>query len=230
MNEPLRIGDVIAPLLTRMQKLQDDDAFWTEREALLADMAAQEQRRKARQIAEEQEARAFQVPAAYREPFDEKRAKLSRTIINEVQAWKPSLGTGIGLTGSTGLGKTRLLISKLLTLDCTWLYLPATHLAKCVARQYNDDYTVANAAFITLRDARQVKVLMLDDIGHENATESVSSELMEIVEFRTARQKPILWTTNMTSKEIAACHPKRALPMIRRLCEHCWVPKPERES
>lgn len=48
-----------------------------------------------------------------------------------------------------------------------------------------------------LRETRTVKVLLLDDLGDEKYTEAVTAELKDLIEYRTSRALPLLWTSNL---------------------------------
>lgn len=206
--------------------LLDDDAFWVAQEARIKQAEEQEQREKDAERQERQRQRIAEIPAIYRTEFDPKLSSLDRETILLAREWSPERGKGLGLIGTTGLGKTRLLVRVLMRLqNCSWLYMPAAKFAKNVRAQYDEDWGVSNPAFTALRYAHRVRVLLLDDIGQESPTEAVSEALFELVEDRTSRSLPILWTCNLSGPQLAQRHKTRGAALVRRLIEFSDMPK-----
>jgi DNA replication protein DnaC len=207
----------------RFSKLLEDDAFWQKREAELAERERVE--REEREAAEDAlRARRFsEIPVEYQREFDPGLSKLDKETIRTCRAWTPDDGRGIGLHGATGMGKTRLLCAVLRRQQCSWLYLPASKLSLAVSDQWNEDWGIAARASSTLREARRVRVLLLDDVGDEKHTEAVTAELKDLVEHRTSRAMPILWTSNLSPEQITAKHGERGAAIVRRLGEFSWM-------
>lgn len=223
MSEPVSLQGAFANAAKRFQRIADDDAFWREREALLATQSEQERKDRERIEAEAHALRVASIPARYREPFHPKRSRLAPRVLDAVAGWTEATPLGIGLSGATGMGKTRALCSILLRLRCTWLYLPASKLSMAVADQWSDNYRTASEAAGLLRDARRVRVLMLDDLGDEKHTEAITAELKDLIEHRTSRGLPILWTSNLSPEQITAKHGERGAAIARRLAEFTWT-------
>ena len=70
---------------------------------------------------------------------------------------------------------------------------------------------------------RSTGVLVLDDLGKEKAAEAVSTALYSVIEERTARERPILFTANYTSEELAGRFGEHGAYLVRRLREFCEV-------
>lgn len=212
-------------LRRKLETLVNDDDFWQQKEAALAQQAAMDSAESARLKAERKQRQLQALPSRYRTPFDPKLAQYPAEIVQKVRQWQPGAeGIGIGLAGSTGLGKTRLLTARLRQLDCTWLYLPAARLNDLVVALWSDDRRTADEAQDMLSKARRVRVLMLDDIGDERTTEAVSEELKDLIETRTADRLPILWTSNLSERELSTRHGSRGAAIVRRLAEYSWMP------
>lgn len=225
ITEPISTAAVFERWHRKLETLVNDDVFWQQKEAALAQQAAEERAETARQKAERQQRQLQNLPSRYRTPFDPKLAQYPAEIVQKVRQWQPGHeGIGIGLAGSTGLGKTRLLTARLQQLNCTWLYLPAARLNDLVAAIWSDHQRTADEAQDMLAKARNVRVLMLDDIGDERTTEAVSEELKDLIETRTANRLPILWTSNLSERELSTRHGSRGAAIVRRLAEYSWMP------
>lgn len=211
-------GDT-APLVA----LLDDDAFWVDHEARMKELEAQEEKERLAKEAEIAKRRVLDIPSIYRVEFEPKKSQLPKHVIAAVREWMPSCGKGLGLTGTTGLGKTRLLVRVLMRLKCSWLFLPSTKFAKCLTEQY-EHWPVGSEALAKLKTAKRCDVLLLDDVGQENATQNASSALYDLIEYRTSEGKPILWTCNLSGEELANQHKTRGPALVRRLREFSIMP------
>lgn len=222
-EDPQGLQAVLAQAAVRFARLTEDDAFWTKREKLLAERERKARTERERQAAAEQALRLVALPARYQETFDPGRSKLAPRVLASIARWKESAPLGIGLCGATGQGKTRALCSILRRLSCSWLYLPAGRFSVAVTDQWSDHYRTASEAAGLLKEARKVKVLLLDDLGDEKHTEAVTSELKELIEYRTSRGLPLLWSSNLTPDQIKAKHGERGAAIVRRLSEFTWL-------
>lgn len=223
MSQPESTQAVFAEAHRRFSALEADDAFWSQREALLAERERQEsEERKA--AAEALQARRFsEIPEEYRKEFDPALSSMDKETIRHCRAWDHKTKRGIGLLGATGMGKTRILCAVLRRQQCSWLYLPASKLSIAVSDQWQEG-SVGSRAFSTLREAKRVRVLFLDDLGDEKHTEAITAELKDLVEHRTSRGLPILWTSNLSPEQITAKHGERGAAIVRRLAEFTWTP------
>ena len=227
MSEMFTLSDTLSPHGGRFHVLLKDDAFWEVREREIQERRRQREESEALQAAQRRSRRLAEIPDIYRENFEEERCSLPAGLVDRVMAWRPeqSNGHGIGLVGSTGLGKTRLLVSLLISLPdrCSWLYLPAMRLSTAVADQWDDESRIVHRARRLLEDARKVKVLLLDDLGDEKGTDAVGAELKDLIEHRTSRRLPILWTSQLNAAQLEAKHGERGKAIVRRLAEFSWM-------
>lgn len=224
MSEPTNLQGAFASAHERFSRLLTNEALWAERdaaEAVAAMLAAKEREVKRERLHAQ---RIAEIPERYREPFQPHLSALSPKALSAVARWAETAKLGIGLSGATGMGKTRALCSILLRLKCSWLYLPASKLSIAVGDQWSDNYGIASEAVLMLRNAKRARVLLLDDLGDEKHTEAVTSELKDLIEHRTSRGMPILWTSNLSPEQITAKHGERGAAIVRRLAEFTWTP------
>lgn len=222
-EEPQGLQAALAQATVRFARLTEDDAFWKKRETLLAERESKALEERGRELAAERVRRLASLPARYQETFDPKRSQLGPRVLKGISIWKESAPLGIGLCGTTGQGKTRALCSILRRLSCSWLYLPAGRFSIAVSDQWSDHYRTASEAVGLLKEARTVKVLLLDDVGDEKHTEAVTAELKDLIEYRTSRGLPLLWSSNLTPDQIKAKHGERGAAIVRRLSEFTWL-------
>lgn len=212
------------PVISKLLALSDDDAFWEKRDAEVAELLELQRQKDIAARKARTEKQWLAIPDIYREPFDPSKSSLSREAITYCRKWKPSDG-GIGLLGLTGLGKTRLLCAALRRFreSHSWLYLPAFEMSNYVAQQWDDNWGVSGPAERALRLAKKVDILILDDLGDERATDAASSYLKELVEHRTARKLPVLWSSNMTKEELSSRHGLKGDASVRRLMDFSTI-------
>ena len=216
-------GDEFSQRIEAMNALLEDEAFWEKRNAELMEA----RKRASEELRQLEDARLRkkwgEIPDTYRQPFVPSKSKLSAATVDFCRHWKPDGGHGIGISGPTGMGKTRILVAVLHRYhkNNPWLYLPATSLSRAVAEQWHDDWKIAYEAERILKLARRVRILLIDDLYNERASDASSVELLELVEHRTANLRPILWTTNSTMEQLEARHGIRGAPITRRLTEFC---------
>lgn len=212
------------PHISKLLALSDDDEFWVKRNAEVA--LQREQERKERDARHLQRVREQwkAIPYEYRKAFDPSKSKIPRDTIQHCRSWQPG-GFGVGLTGTTGLGKTRLVCAMLRQYreSHSWLYLPAFEMSNYVGQQWSDDDWTAMAAVRQLRRAKRVDILVLDDLADERGTEASTAFLKELVEHRTSRSLPILWTSNADPEALARKHGTQGTAIVRRLGEFCTI-------
>ncbi len=209
------------PHIAKLLSVGDDEAFWSKRDAEVAALRQQEREEHDARRAQREEERWQAIPAIYRELFDPKKSRVSRDAIQHCRAWTPDAGLGIGLTGTTGLGKTRLICSVLRRFRNThsWIYLPAFEMSNLVANQWNDDDWTAMDAVRRLNRSKRADILVLDDLGDEKSTEASTTFLKELVEHRMSHKLPILWTSNLHRDVLSAKHGVQGAAVVRRLLE-----------
>jgi DNA replication protein DnaC len=144
-------------------------------------------------------------------------------LLAKVLAWQYG-PQGLLLHGPTGEGKTR----------CVWLLLRRENQAgrkvlaissKTLAVDYPALYAISCAEVKTWVDRLcEVEILLLDDPFKVKLTERVEEVIFTIIDQRTQKLLPILFTSNDTGTSIAGrLSPDRAAPLLRRLREHCQV-------
>jgi DNA replication protein DnaC len=72
---------------------------------------------------------------------------------------------------------------------------------------------------LTDRDERERRVLILDDLGAEKATEFVAETLYRIINFRYVNILPTIITSNCTVQELADKIGERSASRIVEMCE-----------
>ena len=156
-------------------------------------------------------------PPLYRKT-DIARLKIRREIVEEIMAWEPN-PRGIGLSGESGTGKTRLMFLLLRRLNSERRRILATS-GKRFEFWCHRMFDKEDDAQKQIDAARGVAILFIDDVGKEKYTERVESEFYDLVEHRIANLMPILWTTNATGEQLERMlGPDRGAPIIRRLRE-----------
>ena len=118
-------------------------------------------------------------------------------------AWTPSNGRGIGLIGDSGLCKTRMLHATLARvmldqesrLDAS--YADAVTMAEFKEMASNRFDGPAKERWYRIRCCR---VLVLDDVDKVALTDDGMTALFNLVDFRTTREKPILWSANCADR------------------------------
>jgi DNA replication protein DnaC len=152
-------------------------------------------------------------------------SRLSQKIRRILEAWQPSEdGKGLAIFGGTGKGKTRLIFWRLHTL---WMSgaikslfaISSVRLGRAIAESFDDDKKTSDTASDILSSVRMKTVLFIDDVGKEKFTERVASDFYELIEHRTSYMLTTIWTTNLTSAELASKLGDKGDPTIRRLKE-----------
>lgn len=169
--------------------------------------------------------RWLDIPKVYREEFVPGKSRMPPDVVKYAREWIPVKNCrGIGLSGETGLGKTRLLVRVLHRIQCSYVFIPMTKFSKAVRKQYDDELKTAHDAEEVLEAALSAKVLMFDDLGKESATAAVCEAVYDVVEDRVSRRAPILWTTELNGDELRTHYQMRGPAIVRRLTEFSWSP------
>lgn len=147
-------------------------------------------------------------PPAY-QSTDWQRSHLSPVCRDLARRWAPDWGTercGLGIYGSTGLGKTRAMfwiLRRLHFAGVSVMALDAVRFARSVGDWNASDSTDRREARRLIGRAQNVRVLLLDDLAKERSTPAVASALHDLLEIRTRHFRPILFTTERTGDELA---------------------------
>jgi DNA replication protein DnaC len=129
---------------------------------------------------------------------------------------------GLLLHGVTRRAKTRcawLLLKRLIIEGYEVRALTSGEFALQCATAHGASAEAASAWFY---DIAYSDVLFIDDLGKCKLTERVEAVLFEMIDFRCARCKPLIITTNFIGKTlIATMTPDRGAPLVARLQEYC---------
>lgn len=180
-----------------------------------------EEKERTRKEAEERHRRRLLVfeeivPPKYRES-DETRFPSAWEAIKD---WYPTGdGKGILLAGETATCKTRMACAILrnLIVDGRFRcdFLRSTRFADAVRRQWEEPKERE-----LLKHWRKVPVLLIDDLGKQHSTGSIQDALFELIEERSANQRPNIITANASAEELETMlSPDRGPALVRRLRE-----------
>ena len=148
-------------------------------------------------------------------PTDESRAALA-----ESKLWKPQNG-GFGIVGRvSGQGKSKIIYATarrhfLEGVPVRAISCPDFAL-ECVGRYDNQ-------LLDWIQPMRDTSILILDDLGKERVNERVASAFFNLIEHRTSRGKPILFTSNFGGEELAERFGEHGPYIIRRLREYSRI-------
>jgi len=145
-------------------------------------------------------------------------SRLDPVIISYVNAW--SYGPmGLGIVGDSGVGKTRTI----------FLRLKREHDDKrsihyrC-ATEFANNIASLDKKSEEVHDCRKADIFYMDDLDKAKFTERLQTELFEILEYRSNKRKPFIFTANSTSRELgqkfSSTHSKA---ILRRLTEFCEI-------
>jgi DNA replication protein DnaC len=131
----------------------------------------------------------------------------------------------MALHGPTGIGKTRmmwLLLKRLHFAGTQFKAIRSTEFAQNAIQQFSDNPEEKARALSELRSLKTVPVLFIDDLGKERATARLETELYELLEERTSRLLPILFTTQLAGQALASMLSREnGEAIVRRLREFC---------
>lgn len=123
-------------------------------------------------------------------------------------------------TGPTGVGKTHLseaIARELINRGNTvWYQISSNFFSRLMDYKMNDIREYNNM----LRMVNDVDLLIIDDLGAENLTESRKEEIFNILNNRVYSKKPIIISTNLNLKEIKDKYSER---ISSRIIGHCKV-------
>lgn len=165
-------------------------------------------------------------PAIYR-TTDLSHPDLEPAFVEEANRWRAASKKGLGFVGASGKGKTRLLYHALARAFTAGLWTHATShtIFRRIAIEANSgDGENRVTARNRLEMMGKVDVLLIDDLGKPSSTETVDAELEELIEFRTARARPILWSANGSGMWLLGRFgDDRGEPIVRRLTEFTTI-------
>ena len=113
-------------------------------------------------------------------------------------------GQGVYFEGAPGTGKTHLAVAmcrKLMETGVPTMAVKASDLFARLRSTYNEGSLEFEQQVLTIYS--EIDVLMIDDLGHDRASDWSLSKLLVIVDKRLARHNPTIVTVNYTQDELA---------------------------
>jgi DNA replication protein DnaC len=187
---------------------------------------------------------------AAREAAKERRRETARRVIPElyqalcrehhdrypaeawasIRRWEPGTdgiarGWGLLVAGETGTFKSTMVCHHVTNIhirfgySIAFLSVPEFETVQRLAHFGTEDEKLA--ARIQLKQARSARILILDDLGKESATEQVEREIHSLISLRLDRLRPTIVTLNASPEAYRArLSPERAAPLMRRLTDY----------
>lgn len=195
--------------------------------------ACQDKRQKAEaQVEAAEQARnehkAFErvCPPLYRDTRAD-HADILPAALDLIRRWDPLGSRGLGLSGTSGRCKTRLMylaLRRAIKAGKTVEAISHNAFSLLVQRAFAGDEPDRSRAAERLRQLRSTNVILLDDVGKAPRTERADAELEELVEHFVSHLKPILWTANGSAKWLEKrLGDDRGPALVRRLSEFAEV-------
>jgi len=181
--------------------------------------AVNDQKQDAISRAEKVSIQRFQmmIPPIYHES-DILRIPAPLVMATEMWSMNPK---GIGFIGGSGKGKTRaavMLLKRMHDEDHNVFFISSTDLALNSANQFADNPSTKEIAKAILHQSKFCDLLLLDDLGKNRMTDRAESELYDLLEYRTSRRLPTIWTSNSDGKQLREMFSAdRGEAIIRRL-------------
>jgi len=92
--------------------------------------------------------------------------------------------------------------------------------AWAASRQFDNDHAERAKAREIIARCRGAKILLLDDLGKERLTDTVEGELYDLLEHRTSKRLPIVWTGNSDGEALGnMLSQDRREAILRRLAQ-----------
>lgn len=163
------------------------------------------------------------VPPLYQDTNIE---RLNPILGREVLTWEYD-SKGLGIRGISGSQKTRAavaLLHKMKMQGKSVFFIKATDIARFAANQFSNDNEIQNEARRAIRSAHTCNVLLIDDIGKGRMSPASEELLYDILDKRSERKLPVIWTANATGEEIhKMLSQDRGDAIMRRLGEFTKV-------
>jgi len=163
------------------------------------------------------------VPPLYR---DTDIQRLNPILAREVMTWEYD-SKGLGIRGISGSQKTRAavaLLHKMKIQGKSVFFIKATDIARFAANQFSNDQDQKNEAYRSIRSTHTCQVLLIDDIGKGRMSPASEELLYDILDKRSERKLPVIWTANSTAEQLHdMMSPDRGDAIMRRLGEFTKV-------
>ena len=141
------------------------------------------------------------VPPLYQ---DTEIERLNPILVQNVITWEFN-PIGIGIRGKSGEQKTRaavLLLHKMKLKGKSVYFLKSTDIAKYSAQQFSNEKKLQSDALKAIRSAHTAQVLLIDDIGKGRLSPAAEELLYDLLDKRSERQLPVIWTSNAVDGEL----------------------------
>ena len=159
------------------------------------------------------------VPPLYQ---DTEIERLNPILVQNVLTWEFN-PIGIGIRGKSGEQKTRaavLILHKMKMTGKSVYFLKSTDIAKYSAQQFSNDKDLQAEALKAIRSSHTAQVLLIDDIGKGRLSPAAEELLYDLLDKRSERQLPVIWTSNAVQGELhKMLSNDRGDAIIRRLSE-----------
>jgi DNA replication protein DnaC len=165
------------------------------------------------------------IPPLYR---DTDKSRLNANLVRAIDAWEYN-PIGLGFTGESGAGKTRSAILLLQRFHKThsFYFLKATRLTQFASEKFSDEPRERLNAKQTIGICLNCKILLIDDIGKGRLTPAAEELLFDMIDTRSERGLPIIWTSNANSRDMLSMFSQdRGTPILRRLVEFSTIVNP----
>lgn len=132
----------------------------------------------------------------------ENQAISLQTAFNTCQQYASSLDGWLLILGPFGCGKTHLaaaIANQAVSLGVPTLFLTVPDLLDWMRFAYNDPETTFEQRFDEIRN---IRLLILDDFGTENATPWAQEKLFQVLNYRYMNHLPVVITTNQPMEAI----------------------------
>ena len=153
--------------------------------------------------------------------------RIDQRCLMAASQWDITGSRGLGMLGSTGIGKTRaafIALRRAFDADKSCRAISHNAFTRTVQTAFSGDGSEREDAKALLDALQRCKVLLIDDVGKPPPTERADAELEELVEVRTCNMKPILWSANGSAGWlIKRMGHDRGEPLVRRLSEFCEI-------
>ncbi len=144
----------------------------------------------------------------------EQMAFIYDSCVEYAERFDPKTSRSLFFTGATGLGKTFLSLAiakKVLELGIEVIYTSALDLFRNLQDDY---YNAGREKAVSMDDALDIPLLIIDDLGSEYLNQFVPSALFHIVESRLEHGLPTIISTNLSGAEMEKRYAKRVYSRI----------------